>query len=213
MELSPTRDDNIVAHARSRKVAGWTALIAALAILLQIAAVLAGTGTVEERLSRPTFLVSEAIRALAELATVVGIHGWLQEEKPRRALVALAAGGLGASVVIASNALTLAGADVSLLDVPVFVSANVGFGLWLIIAGGIVSGMDVRLRRIGWAGQLGGAGSLLAMALLLVGEGPNVVGAQSWFSYAQVLTIFAIVFMVRLWRYLALGRLPDPGLI
>lgn len=194
------------------QIGGWGALLAAVAIPLEILTLVIASGPVDERLSSLPFTAAEAIRTTGLLVAVVGLDQWLREIQPRLAFAALVAGILGAGLGLFADAMVVAGMSSSSFDLVIFVAANTAIGCWYILTGAVLSRADEDLRRIGWVGQLGGVGSILATALLASGI-QSAVRAPSWLDYAQLLGVFAIVFLVRIWRYAALGRLPGPGLI
>jgi hypothetical protein len=54
---------------------------------------------------------------------------------------------------------------------------------------------------------------VLGTVLIVIEDPVHGMGSPSLFQYAQLLGVFGIVFLVRIWRLTALGRLPEPGLI
>jgi hypothetical protein len=192
------------------QIGGWAALVAALAIPIKFGGVIAGSGSIEERLSSTLFVGAEMLQTVALLVAVIGLDPWFREGQPRLGHLALAAGVAGPSLAIAADGLTMLGWLTTPIDLLIFVAVNAAIAAWFIIAGAIVAGFGGEFRRIGWVGQFGGAGTLLTTSLLAVGFAPEGSGLQSWYVYAQLLQVFVIVFLVRLWRFAALGRLPGP---
>lgn len=192
------------------QIGGWAALLAAVAIPLEVAAVLVAQGSIEERLASPLFVAAESVRLFGFLVAAIGLDQWLREIHSRLGSAAMIAGVTGAGL-----GLVTAGWPSSAFDTVIVVVINGAIGSWLILAGAVVGRAGGDLRRIGWVGQLGGLGMLLTIASVLLYGG---VPSQRWsgpglFDYAQVLGVFAVVFLIRIWRFAAFGRLPHPGLI
>jgi hypothetical protein len=197
------------------QIGGWAALLAAVAIPLEIAALFVATGPIGDRLMSPLVIAAEVVRILGILVAAVGLHPWLHEIDRRFANAALVAGVGGAAAGLSLDTLLLAGMPPSAIDVVLGLAIQLAIGTWFVLAGTTVARGGAELGRIGWVGQMGGAGWLLAGASLYLpvelpsqqGGGPSLSG------YAQVLAVFAVAFLVRLWRYVAFGKLPGRGLI
>ena len=197
------------------KVGGWAALIAAVAIPFEVAALLSATGPVDQRLTSPFLAAAEAVRVLGLLVAAIALSGWLHDIDPRLAPVASFAGIAGSGLALLADAAVL-------LDLPsndfapvVFVLVNAGIGCWFILAGSIITRAGDEYRRVGSVGQLGGAGWLLAsVGSLLFSQLPVEAGGGPWLvPYALILSLFGVLFLVRLWQAVALGRYPGPGVI
>jgi hypothetical protein len=197
------------------KVGGWAALVAAVAILVEIAAIISATGPVDARLASPFLFTVEVVRAFGLIVVAIAISSWLREIDPRLAPIASSAGIVGSGIGLAGDAAQLLNVPPSSFDLALFVVANGGIGCWFILSGSIIGRASDDLRRVGSVGQLGGAGWLLATGGTVVfNRLPVQAGGGPWVvPYALFLSLFGVLYLVRLWQAAALGRLPGPGLI
>jgi hypothetical protein len=193
------------------KIGGWAALISIVAIPLEIAALLVAPGPVDAPLASPPVVAAEALRAIGILVAAIALSGWLRELSPRFGPIATVIGVVGSGIGLAADAAQMLNLPSSAFDALVFLVANGGIGCWFILAGWIIERNGDRLRRVGSVGQLGGAGVLLATAV--VGGLPVHAGGGPWLQYSQILSPFGILFLVRLWQAVTFDRLPAPGRI
>ena len=122
-------------------------------------------------------------------------------------------GAFGAAATVVGDLVVLSGSTAGSNLTWLSIVSNVAIGTWLIVAGTIL-GRDDAFRRIGWMGQLGGAGTLLFVLSFIPLPIPSQSAAgPGLYDYARILGLFGIVFLVRVWRFAALGKLPGPGLI
>jgi hypothetical protein len=70
-----------------------------------------------------------------------------------------------------------------------------------------------QLARVGWAAGLGGLGSILAAVAIAVPFGGPVGTGTSWLDWFLLAGLFVVVYLVRVWAYVVLGRLPGPGIV
>ncbi len=140
---------------------------------------------------------------------VNGVHSMLRGLQSELAGLARTIGSVAALATIGVDALALIGADLTSFELPIFVAINALNALWYLLAGLTLARGDRALRTLGWNGQLGALGAALTTVLIAIGFQTTGVGVQSWFIYAAVLSLFALVFLVRLWQYASLGKLPD----
>jgi hypothetical protein len=196
------------------KVGGWAALFAAVAPLFGIAALFVGAESLDDPLASPQFITAEAARAIGLLIASIAFAAWLQELDRPFGLVATVAGVTGTGIALVSDASSLLGAQSSWFDLVVLIAANVAIALWLIFAGAAIGKAGGELGRVGWVGQLGGVGTLLAtFGLVISGQVPIEGLDRTLIGYAGFLGLFGVIFLVRLWGFASLGRLPGAGLI
>jgi hypothetical protein len=196
------------------KVGGWAALFAAVAPPFGIAALFVGAESLEDPFASPQFIAAEAARAIGLLIASIAFAAWLQELDRPFGLVATVAGVTGTGIALVSDASSLLRAQSSWFDLVAFIAVNVAIALWFIFAGAAIDKAGGVLGRIGWVAQFGGVGTLLATSAIAIASEVPVQGAErTLFGYAGILGAFGVLFLVRLWRFASLGRLPGAGLI
>ena len=68
--------------------------------------------------------------------------------------------------------------------------------------------------RIGWPAQLGGLGLILgAILVALAVDGPGGTTGPSLLNWFQLLGLFVVVYLVRVWSWVVRGRMPGPGIL
>jgi hypothetical protein len=194
-------------------IGGWAALLTALMIPVEFV-VLFAVAHEPDPLGAPAFVVAETLRVVGALVAIVGLDLLFRSLAPGGARIVLWIGSGGAAVGILAGVTDLVGVDTAVIDVPVFLAANVLLGAWFIGGGSILMREGGGLARIGWTAELGGLGMILTGTALATGFGGTIgqtgTSLNDWF---RILGLFVVVYLVRIWRYVVGGRLPGPGIL
>ena len=198
---------------RRLQVGGWAALLVAVFVPLQLVVVFLGAREPDPFDTTPYRLV-ETARICAALVAIVGLDRLFRSISPRPARFVLAAGVIGATIGIGAELATIVGIRLAAIDTPLFLLTNLLIAGWFIGGGGILMREGGGLARVGWTSQLGGLGGILtAVAVAVPFAGAAGVTGHSLIDWYQILGLFVVVYLVRIWRYVVGGRLPGPGVL
>ncbi len=149
----------------------------------------------------------------ALFVAIAGLDGVFRRHDPAMADRIRVLGLTGAGVSVALDGALLAGIGPTPLD-GLSLPAGVLVGTWFIGAALILLGAGRPLARVGWTALAGGASAILATIAIVVPLGGEV--GETGYSirdYFVMLGLLAVVFLVRIWRYVVGGRLPAPGIL
>jgi hypothetical protein len=195
------------------RIGGWAALFVAVLVPLQFVALFIAAPAADP-FKGGVYLAVEAVRVVATLVAVLGLDVLFRSIASGPARLALAAGGLGAVIGIATGAVGYAGLMSEPVETIAFLASSLLLATWFVIGGGILLGEGGPLARIGWTAELGGIGMILtALAIATSFGGAVGVTGTSLLDWFHLLGLFVVVYLVRVWRYVVGGRLPGPGIL
>jgi len=202
-----------VTRDRRLQVGGWAALLVAIVTPIQLAALFFAATAGDPAASRP-YVLAETLRMGALFVAVVGLDDLFRRHDPGLADRIRLLGLLGAGVSVALDAALLSGLGRTPLDL-LALPASVLVGLWFIGAGLVLLGAGGAFPRIGWTALAGGVSAILAAIGVVLPLGAGGIGetGHSIRDYFVLLGVLAMVFLVRVWRYVVGGRLPGPGIL
>jgi hypothetical protein len=197
---------------RRLRIGGWAALLGAILAPTRLAALFASSGE-PLPFAAPAFLVLDILVLLATAGAIVGLAGLFAPLATDRwpTISAVVVGGLGLAVAI--DLLTLAG---TAQTAPVVIARLVGDALgaaWFTGAGLILMAGGRQLARVGWTATLGGLGMLVSAIAVATSFGGPVGTGRSWIDWFELVSLFVVVSLVRIWSYVVRGRLPGPGIL
>lgn len=198
---------------RRLRLGGWAAL--ATAVIAPIELLLVYVVANPTLRSGPSLYgLVDVARLICLLAAVLGLDALFRPNAPRGARFILVAGSIGAATGIAATGAAVAGVDAPIvLRVALFLAA-VGLGAWFIGGGGILMRAGGAFVRIGWPAQLGGVGFILASIFIALAiQGPGGTTGPSLLNWFQLVSLFVVVYLVRIWFYVVRGRPPGPGIL
>ncbi len=197
---------------RRLRIGGWAALLAAVLTPIELALLFLAVGTADPATSQP-YVLAETLRMGALVVAIAGLDGVFRQHDPRVAGWIRVVGLAGAGVSVALDATLLAGVRSTPLDL-LSLPASVLVGGWFLGAGLILLGAGRPMARVGWTALAGGASAILAAIATVVPLGGEVgETGYSFRDYFVMLGLLAVVFLVRIWRYVVGGRLPAPGIL
>jgi hypothetical protein len=200
---------------RRLRIGGWAALLVAILAPLQLVALFLSAHDADPFAATPYLLV-ETLRVGAILVAVIGLDALYRSIAPGVARFALVAGGLGASIGLIADAVTVGGVtadSLGTLDTVLFLAANVLIGVWFFAGGGILMREGGGLVRVGWTAELGGLGVIVTALAIATDFGGPIGSGSSWIDWFHLLGLFVVVYLVRIWRYVVGGKLPGPGIL
>ena len=193
-------------------VGAWAALVVAILAPLQVAATfLAARDT--DPLGSPSVQALGAARVVAILVAVIGLHRLFTSVAPLPARVVLCCGIAGAAGILGLDAFHSVGLHVGTLDTMLALVATTLIGVWVMGGGAILMLAGRDLARVGWPAQLAGLGTIAAGFAIATRFGGPVGTGTSSIDWFLLLSLFVIVYLVRIWRYVVGGRLPGPGIL
>ena len=197
---------------RRLRIGAWAALF--VAILAPIELIAAGlTADPRRGLNLTAASVVEIVRFVALLVAVMGLAPLFASLAPRWASLVGIVGIVAAILLIATDAVDVAGVDLGPAVAMLSLAGSALIGAWFIGSGAIFMRQGGDLARVGWTAQLGGLGNVLtALALALGASLPNG-GSPSWIGWFRILGLFVIVYLIRVWNYVVRGKLPSAGII
>ena len=197
---------------RRLRIGGWAALVAAIIAPVEVVAVVLLTDGSPAVTPRMVALI-EIARIGALLVAVIGLHGLFRSMAPSIAAPIRLLGALAAVIGIGVDLALLATVEPGSIADVLALAVSVLIGVWFIGGGAILMREGNGLARIGWTAELGGVGIILsALAITVRLTGPGAAG-MTWTNWFQVLGLFVVVYLVRLWRYVVGGRMPGPGIL
>jgi hypothetical protein len=197
---------------RRLRIGGWAALVAAVVTPIQLALLFLAATAVDPATSRP-YVLAEMLRMAALFVAVAGLDDVFRRRDPVIADRIRFCGLLGCGINLALDAALLAGFGPTWFDL-LALPPGVLLGVWFLGAGLLLLGAGGALARIGWTALAGGLSAILAAigAVLPLGGEIGETG-HSFRDYFVMLGLLAVVFLVRIWRYVVGGRLPAPGIL
>lgn len=193
-----------------RRIGGWAAFAIAGTIPFLAAAVLTARPDTNPFSTR-NYEIVELIRGVAIATAAWGLAAVIAFEEMPWSRVVTWLGILGGVGVAAFDAIDLAVDVESILDVPATVILNGLVSSWVIGFGMILSRSGEPLDRIGRAAQFGGGGSLVATVAVVIDQlgvaNPTLVA--NLLRYGEILSLFTLLFVLRIGRFAAFGRLPE----
>lgn len=198
---------------RRLRFGGWAALATAVIAPIELVLVYVVASDALRR-SSSIYGLLDATRLTCLLVAVIGLDALFRPIAPRGARLVVIAGSVGATTGIVVNAAGLAGVDAPVALAPGLLAASVLVGTWFIGGGALLMRAGGAFARIGWPAELGGLGLILAAILVaLAVQGPGGTTGPSLLNWFQLLSLFGIVYLVRIWFYVVRGRLPGPGIV
>jgi hypothetical protein len=197
---------------RRLRIGGWAALLVAILAPIEVAVLFASAGLADPYAS-PAVVTVEIARLTALLAAVFGLDRLFRSLAPGAAPTLRVAGVVAATGVIVVDAVELAGFDTGVVGVLVTLAASALIGAWYIGGGAVLMREGGGLARIGWSAELGGLGVILSAITIAIGLAGPVGAGMTWTEWFTVLSLFVVVYLVRVWRYVVGGRLPGPGIL
>ena len=194
------------------RMGAWAALVVAILAPLQVVAAFLVAHEADPLGSPPVQAIGVA-RVAAILVAAIGLNRLFGSIAPSPARVVLASGVAGAAGILGLDALELLGLPLGALDTILGLVAAVLLGAWFIAGGAILISAGGDFARIGWPAQLGGLGTIAAALALATRFGGPVGTGTSSIDWFLLLSLFVIVYLVRIWRYVVGGRLPSPGVL
>jgi hypothetical protein len=197
---------------RRLRIGGWAALLVAIVSPLRVV-VLFLQAHEPDPFSTSAYVVVETVGLLALLVAVIFLDRLYRPIAQELAPIALAIGAVGAALAAASDLAGLAGIRDDIINTILFVVCNVLIGVWFLIGGVILMSEGGALARIGWTAELGGLGTILTALALAVGFGGPLGTGSSFIDWFLLLSLFVVIYLVRIWRYVVGGQLPGPGIL
>jgi len=198
---------------RRLRIGGWAALATAIIAPLELALIFVESGGTR-RPGPSLYLVTDVSRFACLLAAVAGLDALFRRIAPRGANVVVIAGSIGAGLGIVAGVALLAGIDAPVVQTIAVLLASLLAAVWFVGGGGILMHAGGGLARIGWPAQLGGLGLVLAATFVALSiSGPGGTSGPSLLNWFQLVGLFVIVYLVRIWFYVVRGRLPGPGVL
>ena len=198
---------------RRLRIGGWAALATAVIAPIELVLVYVVAGDALRRGSSLYGLI-DVSRLTCLLVAVIGLDALFRPIAPRGARIVVIAGSVGAAIGVIVSAAALASVDAPTVLATAFLIASALLGVWFIGGGGILMHAGGAFVRIGWPAQLGGLGLVLAAILIALEiQGPGGATGPSLLNWFQLLSLFAVVYLVRIWFYVVRGRLPGPGIL
>lgn len=194
------------------RVGAWAALVVAILAPLQMAATFLAAHDADP-LGSPSVQALSVARVAAILAAVVGLDRLFSSVAASPARLVLACGIAGALGILGLDALDSAGFQSGAVGTILALLATVLIGAWFMGGGAILMSAGRDLARVGWPAQLGGLGTIAAGFAIASGFGGPVGTGTSSIDWFLLLSLFVIVYLVRIWRYVVGGRLPGPGIL
>jgi hypothetical protein len=188
-----------------RRVGGWAVLV----YLLASFGVALAAGGILERTPQTVFVLG-VVRGASLALTAWGLAAITTKLADHWSRAAMWAGVIAGALVVADGIATALAMDLSEWT---WLPAGLAFVTWMAVTGVILASADHDLHRIGLLGEIAAAGSLVALVVTLVVQvDPR---AASFFVGLPLglLSVFAFVYLVRLFALAALERGPGPGRI
>ncbi|MEO5940947.1 MAG: hypothetical protein ABIZ72_08160 [Candidatus Limnocylindrales bacterium] len=197
---------------RRLRIGGWAALLVAIVAPIEVAVAFL-TADRPGSLDLDALSAVEIVRFGALLVAVVGLDPLFRSLAPDLARPVRFVGAVAALALIATDVVGLAVGDLGAAGMLLNLVGSVLVGIWFIGSGAIVMSRGGAFARIGWTAELGGLGMILAgVASALRISGPTG-GGMTWIEWFEVLGLFVVVYLVRVWSYVVRGRLPGPGIL
>lgn len=193
-------------------VGGWAALAVAILAPVQIAATFLAARDADP-LANSSVQALGVARVAAILVAVVGLHSLFVSVAPSPARVILRCGIGGAVGILGLDALDVVGVRLGNVDTILALVTTTLIGVWFMGGGAILMSAGRDLARVGWPAQLGGLGTIAAGFAIATGFGGPVGTGTSSIDWFFLLSLFVIIYLVRIWRYVVGGRLPGPGIL
>jgi hypothetical protein len=197
---------------RRLRIGGWAALLVAVLSPVRVV-VLFIVAHERDPFGSSPYIVVEVLGLLALLVAIVCLDRLYRPLAPGLAPRALVIGAVGAGIAVSSELIFMTGLTFGVFDVLLFVVANVLIGSWFILGGGILMREGGAMARIGWTAELGGLGTILTALALAVGFGGPLGTGTSFIDWFLLLSLFVVVYLVRVWSYVVRGKLPGPGIV
>lgn len=198
---------------RRLRIGGWAALVVAVIAPIEVVLVYVVAGG-RARPDSALYSFIDASRLACLLVTVLGLDALFRPIAPRGARTVLLAGTIGSVIGLATSLALLAGVQAAIAVAVGLLLATGGLAVWFIGGGGILMSAGGAFVRIGWPAQLGGVGLVLAAILVAFAiQGPGGTTGPSLLNWFQLLSLFSVVYLVRIWFYVVRGRLPGPGIL
>lgn len=197
---------------RRLQIGGWAALLVAALAPLQVIALFLEASAPDPFATLPYLLV-EVARVSVLLVAVLGLDRLYRPIAPDAARTASTVGVLGAVVGIVADLTLIVGVALEPMTTIALLGANVLVGGWFLLGGGILMREGGGLLRVGWTAELGGVGVIVTALAIAAGFGGPVGTGRSWIDWFHLLSLFVVIYLVRVWSYVVRGRLPGPGIL
>ncbi len=198
---------------RRLRIGGWAALATAVIAPIELVLVYVVAGD-PLRHESSLYALLEVTRLICLLAAVLGLDALFRPIAPRGAQFVVIAGSIGAVVGVLASAAILTQVDAPAVVTVAVLLASILLAAWFIGGGAILMHAGGAFVRIGWPAQLGGVGLILAAVLVALSiQGPGGTTGPSLLNWFQLLGLFIVVYLVRVWSIVVRGRLPGPGIL
>jgi hypothetical protein len=201
-----------VTAERRLRIGGWAALVAAILGPLIVVALFAAASS-PDPFAAPAVVALEVARLSALLVAVIGLDGLFASIAAGPSRFARTAGVAGSILALgaALNDVTIA-VDRPLVTL-IGLIGSVLIGLWFIAGGAILMSAGRQLARVGWAAGIGGFGTIVAALAIATSFGGPIGVGTSWQDWFLLVSLFVVIYLVRVWSYVVRGKLPGPGIL